>query len=186
MLCKSATFRDSRVFLCILLLRHYVLHINSEQVNSYTSSSDLKAFVRRIAFYGIVFLSGLVAVCFFLPSKHARETMLGAQITKLRALEALPGERIVIVGGSGCGQGLVTSNICVALNRPVYNMGLHAGLGLIYQMAAVKPLIRRGDVVLLIPEYANFDGSTCFGNAELLMMVMDIIPEHKRLLTFNH
>lgn len=155
-------------------------------MSSSTSSSDLKAFVRRIALYGIVFLSGLIAACFFLPSKHARETMLGAQITKLKALEALPGERIIIVGGSGCGQGFVTSNICAALNRPAYNMGLHAGLGLIYQMVAVEPLIRKGDVVLLIPEYANFDGSSCFGGAELLMMVCDIIPEQKRLLSFRH
>lgn len=155
-------------------------------MNSSTSSSELGAFSCRIAVYGIVFLSGLVVACFFLPSKHARETMLGAQITKLKALEALPGERVIIVGGSGCGQGFVTSNICAALNRPAYNMGLHAGLGLIYQMAAVEPLIRENDIVLLIPEYANFDGSTCFGDAELLMMVTDIIPEHKRLLSFGH
>lgn len=155
-------------------------------MNSSTSSSDLKAFSCRIVLYGFLFLSVLVAACFFLPSKHARETMLGSQITKLKALEALPGERVVIVGGSGSGQGFVTSNICAALNRPAYNMGLHAGLGLIYQMAAVEPLIRRNDIVLLIPEYANFDGSTCFGNAELLMMVTDIIPKHKKLLTFDH
>lgn len=155
-------------------------------MNSSTSSSDLNAFSCRIVLYGFLFLSVLVAACFFLPSKHARETMLGSQITKLKALEALPGERVVIVGGSGSGQGFVTSNICAALNRPAYNMGLHAGLGLIYQMAAVEPLIRKGDVVLLIPEYANFDGDSCFGDEELLMMVCDIIPEHKKLLSKCH
>ena len=65
-------------------------------------------------------------------------------------------------------------------------MGLHAGLGLIYQMKSVEPLVRKGDTVLLIPEYANFDGSFCFGEAELLMMVIDIIPAHRSLLSFRH
>ena len=132
-------------------------------------------------------LGGLLGgACFFVPDATARKTMLGVQVEKLRRLQELPGERVIIVGGSGCGQGFVTSNLCAALNRPVYNMGLHAGLGLIYQMKAVEPLVRRGDVVLLVPEYANFDGTTCFGAAELLMMVIDIIPEHKTLLPFRH
>lgn len=152
-------------------------------MNSSTSSSDLCSFSVRAAIYGMLLLSGLVIACIFLPSARVRTTMLGAQISKLKALDALPGERVVIVGGSGCGQGLVTSNICEVLHRPVYNMGLHAGLGLIYQMLAVEPLLRNGDVVLIVPEYANFDGYSCFGDVELLMMVMDIIPEHKRLIS---
>jgi hypothetical protein len=65
-------------------------------------------------------------------------------------------------------------------------MGLHAGLGLIYQMKSVESLVRKGDVVILITEYANFDGTSCFGEAELLMMVVDVMPEHKKLLSFGH
>ena len=124
--------------------------------------------------------------CFCLSDPAARNTMLGAQITKINKLKELPGERIVIVGGSGCGQGFITSNLCARLKHPVYNMGLHAGLGLIYQMKAVEPLVRKGDMVLLFPEYSNFDGVFCFGEMELLMMVLDIIPEHKSLLTWQH
>ena len=52
-------------------------------------------------------------------------------------------------------------------------------------MKVIEPLVRKGDVVLLIPEYANFDGSSCFGGAELLMMVCDIVPEQKSLLSFR-
>lgn len=53
-------------------------------------------------------------------------------------------------------------------------------------MKSVEPLVRKGDTVILIPEYANFDGLLCFGNAELCMMVCDILPEHKALLTPEH
>lgn len=128
----------------------------------------------------------LVGACFFLHDATAVNTMLGEQRDKLDQLAALQGERVIIVGGSGSGQGFVTSNLCAAIKCPVYNMGLHAGLGLIYQMKSVEPRVRKGDTVLLIPEYANFDGSSCFGDAELLMMVCDIIPEHKALLTLKH
>ena len=160
--------------------------ISSVAVSSSTSSSDMKRFMLHIVFFSVVLGGLLCGACFFLPDATAKKTMLGAQISKLKRLQELPGERVIIVGGSGCGQGFVTSNLCAALARPVYNMGLHAGLGLIYQMKAVEPFVRKGDTVLLIPEYANFDGTSCFGEAELLMMVIDIIPEHKSLLSFRH
>ena len=155
-------------------------------VSSYTSSSNMKRFVcHSIAF--LVVMGGILGgACFFLKDTSAGKTMLGAQKEKLNQLAELPGRRIILLGGSGCGQGFVTSNLCATLKRPVYNMGLHAGLGIIYQMKAVEPLVRKGDTVLLFPEYANFDGSTCFGETELLMMVIDVIPEQKSLLTFRH
>ena len=139
------------------------------------------------SFIFLAILGGLLGgACFFLPDETAGKTMLGAQREKLKRLAALDGERVILVGGSGCAQGFVTSNLCVALKRPVYNMGLHAGLGLIYQMKSVEPLVRKGDVVILIPEYANFDGTSCYGETELLMMVLDIMPEHKKLLSPSH
>lgn len=146
----------------------------------------MKRFLCRI-FVFLTILGGLlVGACFFMPYDTAKNTMLGAQVDKMKCLSELPGERIIIVGWSGCGQGFVISDLCAALDCPVYNMGLHAGLGLIYQMKSVEPLVRKGDTVILIPEYANFDGSSCFGDAELLMMVCDIIPEHKALLEPEH
>ena len=153
--------------------------------NSSISSFDVKKFLCNIVLFATILGGLLGGAAFFLPDESAKKTMLGAQIEKQRRLEELTGGRVIIVGGSGCGQGFVTSNLCVALNRPVYNMGLHAGLGLIYQMKVVEPLVRRGDTVLVIPEYANFEESTCFGNTELLMMVCDIIPEQKKLLSFR-
>jgi len=146
----------------------------------------MKRFLYKSTLFLIILGVLLGWSCFYLPDSAARSTMLGAQITKINKLKELPGERIIIVGGSGCGQGFITSNLCARLKHPVYNMGLHAGLGLIYQMKSIEQFVHQGDMVLLTPEYSNFDGAFCFGEMELLMMVLDIIPEHKSLLTWQH
>ena len=150
------------------------------------SNSDMRRFILKVGLFALILFGVLFGSCFFLHDSSAGKTMLGAQRNKMEQFNRLSGERVLIVGGSGCGQGLVTSNLCIALNRPVYNMGVHAGLGIIYQMASVEKLVRAGDVVVLVPEYANFDGYSCFGDLELLMLVFDIIPEHKTLLEPSH
>ena len=111
--------------------------------------------------------------------------MLAVQETKLKSLTELPGKRIVLIGGSGLGMGMCTSDLSEKLGRPVYNMGLHGGFGLVYQMKSVMGLLRTGDVAVLVPEYSNFDGSTCFGNMELVALLADILPEHKIFISFN-
>lgn len=111
--------------------------------------------------------------------------MLAVQATKLKSLAELPGNRVVLIGGSGLGMGMLTSELSEKLGRPVYNMGLHGGLGLIYQMKSVMGLLRTEDVAVLVPEYSNFDGSTCFGNMELVALLADILPEHKTLVSFS-
>ena len=158
----------------------------SELVNLSISNFEMRRFLVKACLF-VVLLGGLLlSSCLFLYDPSAKLTMLGAQRSKLTQLDRLPGKRVIIIGGSGCGQGLLTSNLSVSLKRPVYNMGIHAGLGIIYQMSAVEQYIRQGDVVVLVPEYANFDGMGCFGEMELLMLVLDIIPEQKSLLTFTH
>ena len=60
---------------------------------------------------------------------------------------------------------------------PVINMGLHAGMGLAYQLESVSPYIKAGDYVFIVPEYDNFSG--CLGGWETLMIVCDVCPEER-------
>ena len=110
--------------------------------------------------------------------------MLAVQEAKLKSLAELPGKRVVLIGGSGLGMGMCTSDLSAKLGRSVYNVGLHGGLGLVYQLKSVMGLLRTGDVAVLVPEYSNFDGSTCFGNMELVALLADILPEHKTFISF--
>lgn len=79
--------------------------------------------------------------------------------------------RLLIVGGSGTHFGVNALQIEEKLGIPVFNIGLHAGLGLNALLAIVSDKIRSGDIVLLIPEYGilTADGtgnySSSFGAA---------------------
>jgi len=69
------------------------------------------------------------------------------------------GKKILLVGGSGVANGLSAG--IIEKNLPGYqavNMGVNAGLGLEFNLNEVRGLLQRGDLVVLSPEYDNFEG----------------------------
>lgn len=75
----------------------------------------------------------------------------------LEKLEQKDEPTIVIVAGSGCGFGLYSQLLKEHFNMPVINTGTHAGIGLKLQLALVRPYIHEGDILIVIPEYEQFD-----------------------------
>ena len=75
--------------------------------------------------------------------------------------------RLLIVGGSGTHFGVDAVQIEEELGLPVFNIGLHAGLGLNALLASVSGEIRSGDIVLLIPEYGiiTTDGTGIYSSS---------------------
>ena len=146
----------------------------------------MKQFVLDVLAFVAAFIGVLVAACFLLPGTRAKNSMLAHQLWIEKTLHDTPGGRIVFVGGSGCGNGISSEAIAKTFGRRVVNAGLHAGLGLVYQMKAVEQDVKKGDIVVLVPEYSNFSGTGCWGNLELFAMVTDIIPDDRVLLSVPH
>lgn len=146
----------------------------------------MKRFALDILIFVAVVTVVLGAACVALPGTRAKNSMLAQQIWIERTLQETPGGRIIFVGGSGCGCGLCSEDIAKAFGRNVINTGLHAGLGLIYQMKAVAHGVKAGDCVIVVPEYANFNGTSCYGDLELLSMVLDVVPSDRSLLDWEH
>ena len=145
----------------------------------------MKKFLISVLVFVVLLLAMLIGACFFLPG-NANRTMLGALPKKYAALDAIQGERIILLGGSGTYMGFDTKYLSEQLKRPVYNLGLHAGLGLVYQMKSAESHFRKGDIVILSPEYSNFDSSSRFGNTEVVAMLAEVMPSDCQLLSFNH
>ena len=155
--------------------------------NSSIFSFDMKRFVCSIFLFFTLLGVGLVCACFYLPSRTVGQSMLVVQKAKIDWLSQIQGARVILVGGSGLGMGMQTSRLAQELNRPVHNMGLHAGFGLIYQLGAVASMqLHRGDLVVVVPEYSNFDGEHCFGDQELVAVLVDILPEHRKYISLLH
>ena len=126
------------------------------------------------------FLAMPYIVCLFVIDETIGETIMGQQRVKIDCLAKATSPKIVFVGGSGCSHGINTRTVEKRFGMPVINMGLHAGMGLAYQLQSICPYIRSGDYVFIVPEYGNF--SCCLGGQETLNVVCDVCPVEKRKL----
>jgi hypothetical protein len=112
------------------------------------------------------------------------DSYLAAVLEKDRIIRNTPSPKIILVGGSNLAFGIDSKQIEDSLGLHVVNMGLYAKLGLKYMLAQVRPYIKAGDVVLVVPEYDQFYGDFANGdntlNTALLYAPADRIPDFIR------
>ena len=92
---------------------------------------------------------------------------LAAVLEKDRLIRNTPSPKIILVGGSNLAFGIDSHMMEDSLHVRVVNMGLYAKLGLRYMLAQVKPYIKMGDVVVVVPEYDQFFGNFSNGDNTL-------------------
>jgi len=78
---------------------------------------------------------------------------------KHRRLQSIKSPKIVLIGGSNVATGIDSAAIQQALGRPVANMGFGVTLGLKYQLEELKDDIGAGDLLVVMPEYENFNSA---------------------------
>lgn len=83
-------------------------------------------------------------------------------------LASLPSPKIVLIGGSNVTYGLDSARLERDLRLPVVNMAYSAGLGLRFQLDDTLPGIHRGDIVIVIPAYEQFQSSLVNGTGDIL------------------
>ena len=94
----------------------------------------------------------LLAWGFGLPAQYG-DTFMGELKYKVDLLENTPGQRIVLVGGSGVAFGVDSALMERELpGYSVVNVGMYAALGTTVMLDLSEPYIRDGDIVILIPE----------------------------------
>ena len=80
---------------------------------------------------------------------------------KKKALaEAVPGPRLLIIGGSGVTFGLSAGEIQKKTGVHALNMGTHAGLDMDHILFWARKVARPGDTILLVPEYELYLSTT--------------------------
>jgi hypothetical protein len=98
-----------------------------------------------------------------------------------RARQTYPEKSIVYwVGGSNVNFGIDSKLISDSLGMPCINTAVHGGLGLKFEVNNALRIARKGDVVVLMPEYENFwdfNNEMANGQAELLHTIIDVYPE---------
>ncbi len=112
----------------------------------------MQRFVRLISIFLLIQLGVLIGLVLLgMPPNTLYATILD----KERRLRETPSPKLVMVGGSGLAFGVDSATIEEGLGGKYHavNMGLHAGLGLDFMLDEALAGVRKGDVVLLAPEY---------------------------------
>lgn len=125
----------------------------------------------------------LVVILFLLCFHVIMPQYLGgnqaALIDKTERLESISEPKIVLVGNSNLPFGIVSEDMEKALGRPVVNMGLHGGVGNVFNEQAAKINVREGDLIVLSP--SSFSDEGTIKNPELAWVT---IENHLELYRF--
>ncbi len=126
-----------------------------------------------------ILVSGFVVSRY--DTRASDDNYLAAVLEKDRLIRNKPSPKIIKVGGSNLAFGINSRMMQDSLDLHVVNMGLYAKLGLRYMLAQVRPYIRKGDIVVVVPEYDQFYGKIAEGdntlNTALLYSPPDRIPD---------
>ena len=147
-----------------------------------TQREALRLIVRLSILVILIVVSGLLIGQY--ESNARNDNYLAAGLEKDRLIRNTPSPKIILVGGSNLAFGIYSKRLEDSLGLKVVNMGLYAKLGLRYMLAQVRPYIKKGDVVVVVPEYDQFYGDFANGdntlNTALLYAPADRIPDFIR------
>lgn len=126
-------------------------------------------------FLFLFFIIGFIAIGLLLPTTpRASKSLLMASVEKDSLLIFTKSPRIIFVGGSNSSFGINSKMIKDSLNMNPINTGIHASIGLQYMLKNTLQYVKKGDVVVLIPEYSHFFNDYNCGSEELMRMVFDV------------
>ena len=131
----------------------------------------IKCFILGAAIVGTGLLISLY------DTRASDDNYLAAVLEKDRLIRSTASPKIILVGGSNLAFGIDSRMLSDSLNVNVVNMGLYAKLGLRYMLAQVKPYLRSGDVVIVVPEYDQFYGQFSEGDHTLNTALLYAPPD---------
>ncbi|MDN5203124.1 hypothetical protein QQ008_17170 [Fulvivirgaceae bacterium BMA10] len=134
----------------------------------------LNRLIRNLILFLIVLVVIATIVITLLPTNQ--DHYMFALKDKHERLASISSPKIVIIGGSNTAFGVDSKLIQNRLNRPVANMGLHLDLRINYMINEVKPFLKEGDMVILIPEYSHLFRSPTSGNTKAFHKAVEVYP----------
>lgn len=121
----------------------------------------MKRFLLTVSLFGLIFVAiyGALVLYVFHFEHHNQEHYLYAQKIKVERMDSIDSPRVILLGGSSVAMGFDCRELSDSLGVNVYNMGLHASIGIRYILDAISDRLRRGDVIVIMPEYSQFSTS---------------------------
>lgn len=145
-------------------------------------------FFKKTAVYlliSFVCVAFLFALLLLLPNDYTKKSHQMNVVYSINRLNLINEPKIIIIGGSGCGMGIDSELLFLHYKKPIVNTGTHAGLGLRLQIELFKDYIQEGDIVILVPEYQQYQNDFCYGNATALEILSSTYPEGFKFVSYE-
>lgn len=134
----------------------------------------MKKYVLSLIKFAIVFCF-IYAIGFVLPSTpKANHYYLHSKVTKDSLLNKVKSPRLIFLSGSSGVFGLNSQLFKDSLSINPVNASLTSPLGLVYILKNALPKIKKGDIVILAPEYDHYFNGFGYGNLDLTRMIFDV------------
>jgi hypothetical protein len=139
-------------------------------------------FLRKLILLGFLEIFIISMISWAIPTDEGM--YMAALEDKESLLKNDPSPRIIFVGGSNLAFGMNSELIEKAFGMPVINFGLHADLGLITMINEVERYRKSGDIIVIVPEYGFYSGSsdTLYGGNEILADAIELNPNRIQYL----
>lgn len=132
------------------------------------STRERSGFLRLLSMLAattaVVYLTAL-ALVLWVPEQN--DYALASNLKHDR-LETLPGDLVILVGGSNLAYGIDSKAMEAATDCAVVNMGMNGYFGVRYLLEEIKPSLHAGDVVVMAFEWDNYFKSIDGTSANLL------------------
>lgn len=147
----------------------------------------MKKFIINLLGVVVLFVLVVLFLIALPPGNCFQESYLAAQIDKNESLKLNnSSNRIILLGGSSAAFGINSESISKEFQINVINNSLHAGLGLRFMLVNCREFIRKGDVVILVPEYHHFYDNYMYGEEVLSRLLVNTSIANFRHLSFEH
>jgi hypothetical protein len=151
-----------------------------------SNSEDMKSFLLKAALFMLAILSFFVLICLLPATPRASLSFLFAEIQKDSLLKYEKSPRILFVGGSNVACGLNCQMLKDSLPVHPVNTSITSELGLKYMFDNTAQYVRKGDIVVVAPEYNHFHCEDAAGGSmDLLHMILDVDKSKIRMLNFR-
>lgn len=149
----------------------------------------MRKFVFKITLYLFVFTL-IILLGILIPVKEQQNIMYAIEdkknIADSIAKSNFNKPIIWFVGGSNAIFSINTKRISDSLNIPAYNLAIHAGYGMKFDLENAFYFAKAKDIIILSPEYENFwkfNLSSANGQLELLYTLLEIYPKGWTLIS---
>lgn len=146
----------------------------------------MKQFIFKVCYFLLVLGAFGILVVLTPATPRSKNNYLASVDQKDSLLANVQDPRIIFIGGSNLVYGLNSQIIKDSLQINPINSGLAISLGLVYMMDRVTPFVRKGDLVVLVPEYQLYFGRYGYGLQDFFRYLKDNDPDGFKLLRKGH